>query len=331
MFSEIEGKINLRQALLYIVFGFLFFGFIGALLFFRGITNFNNGNSFLKTVLPVSIFPLIASLYSLFFFFKNFPGINISSEGIEFRGVLKSIFYSWSEVKEIKLTEKVPMKFFFISAPKEATLFILNDNSTKRIWADNYSNMPLLRRGLREINRYLSNRQPVPIDFFDEQRLQVAKNSEEFEDELYFEQYKGNAWVSINTLLLIGWLVFVIFAVSKAPDVFLKSGGAIFSLSFSIIVLLGLAVYQLHFFVLTNKRIIVKNHMWPWYAKEYPLAEIEEVVLESPPKLSYSLRIIDNEFNSKIFPAGSLKDETWKRLLNELKKKNIKVRSEILL
>ena len=55
---------------------------------------------------------------------------------------------------------------------------------------------------------------------------------------------------------------------------------------------------------------------------------IKELVIETPHKQSTSLRIITNDFQSKMYQAGSLRDKTWTKLKEYLLKKEIKVRNE---
>jgi hypothetical protein len=60
----------------------------------------------------------------------------------------------------------------------------------------------------------------------------------------------------------------------------------------------------------------------------YRLSDIREVVFELPYKMPVSLRIITNDFESKLYPAATLWSKKWIELKDELEKKNIKVRNE---
>jgi CRISPR/Cas system CSM-associated protein Csm4 (group 5 of RAMP superfamily) len=90
----------------------------------------------------------------------------------------------------------------------------------------------------------------------------------------------------------------------------------------------GIFSFKMHYFIVTEKYIIVKNSICFWYNKIYEIENVKELVIESPHKQSTSLRIITNDFQSKMYQAGSLRDKTWTEMKEYLLKKEIKVRNE---
>jgi hypothetical protein len=74
--------------------------------------------------------------------------------------------------------------------------------------------------------------------------------------------------------------------------------------------------------------LVVKNHVWPWVHQVYRIKEIKQVVLEMPYRRSISLRIITQEYKSRLFPAGSLRKNHWKALLIQLQDLGLYIRNE---
>lgn len=324
MDTKITSKIDFKQAGIFVAFTVLFFGAVGMILFLDGLDELNNRKAFFKTTIPVSIFLLSFSLYSIYYFTVTYPKVILTNGGIKFKTIYKTIFFDWQQIKEINLTGKQSMQFLFVSMPMEATSIIFNDGSKKIIWADNYRNTAHLRIALNTVKKQLNSKQPVSIE-------QSKSKKVAYKTEAYFLSYKefsGDLLTSMNGIIFIGWLLFILFMIFSKPTVFLSNMGALLSISFATVVVCGMMTYQLHYFVITDTQVIVKNHLWVWMNKVYQLDEIIEVTIETPHKRSTSLRVIDKDFNSKLFPAGSLRDKTWKDLMNELIDRNIPVRNE---
>jgi hypothetical protein len=225
----------------------------------------------------------------------------------------------------IKLTGKQPMRFMFLSMPMEATSIKFIDGTRKVIWADNYRNTALLRAALNLVKQQMNARKTINFEQFDFTRKRTEKTEETF---LSSNEFKGDLLTSMNGVILFGWILFILVMVISKPTVFLSNAGALLSLSFATIVICGMMIYQLHYFVITDTQLFVKNHIWVWKNKIYQLDEIVEVAVETPHKRSTSLRVIDKDFNSKFYPAGTLRDKTWKNLMKELADRQIAVRNE---
>ncbi|HEY5405923.1 MAG TPA: hypothetical protein VIJ92_02505 [Ginsengibacter sp.] len=140
--------------------------------------------------------------------------------------------------------------------------------------------------------------------------------------------YKGNLLFTARVLIAIGFLMFVGAMVLNKPSVVLKNYGAIFSISFAIIIMVVFTVIQLYYFIIDDDKFVVKNQILIWTKKVYELNNIHEIELV---ELSYysrsaiALRVIDDKFKSKLYRAGSLSKKTWKALLADLKECKIEV------
>jgi len=135
------------------------------------------------------------------------------------------------------------------------------------------------------------------------------------------EKFAGNPYTSYNGIVIVGWPIFilVLFIFIKRPlappDIFFPVG--------VILLYLGCG-NQLHYFLISNQHLTVKNHVFPWVNKSYNLADIVEANFETPPnKRSKSLRITTRDFRTKVFTAGSLREKHWTQLREKLESLSI--------
>lgn len=322
---KLTSKIDFKQAGLLFTFSVLFFGAVSVILFQKGLSDLENGKAFFKTPLPVSVLLFSFSLYTIYYFIVVYPKIILTNDGITFKNILKTSFYDWSQIKDIKLTGKHPMHFLYLSMPMEATVINFKDGSKKVVWADNYRNTAIIRTALNTVKQQLNLKQAVNLD-----RLKIPseRNNRAEAAFLSYKEFRGDLLTSMNGIIFFGWLLFILSMVASKPQIFLSNNGAILSISFATVVICGIMIYQLHYFVITDTQVIIKNHIWVWANKVYELDEIVEIAIETPHKRSTSLRIIDKDFNSKLYPAGTLRDRTWKDLIKELEDRQIIVRNE---
>ena len=86
----------------------------------------------------------------------------------------------------------------------------------------------------------------------------------------------------------------------------------------------------MHYFIITREFLVVKNTVWFWMREIYLLEDIKEIVIETPHKRETSLRIITTDYRDKLYSAGSLRNKTWKRLIEKFEIIKIKVRNETI-
>ena len=88
--------------------------------------------------------------------------------------------------------------------------------------------------------------------------------------------------------------------------------------------------WLMHYFKVSDKYFVVKNHNFFWKTKAYLLSDIDEVVFETQGKMPNCLRVITKNFKSKMYPAGTLRNKTWLQLKDKLEQYHIKVRNECI-
>lgn len=316
---KITSRINFFEVGLLFVFGVLLFITIGVILILMNVQK--NGSYIPEPKMALGIiFCIMCSIFFLYHIITKIPKITVSEEGVEFKTFFKNNFYLWSNIESVFLTGKQSGNIMFFGMPLEATTINLKDNSKRIIWAHYYRNIPELRRGFKLMKPDLVSNKQLEKDFL---ANEIHKNEQFTSSSLlgFPEVYKGNAILSFNGFIMIGFIVFDIIVIITFKGPFtslLVLNGFVF----------GFMIYQLNYFVIVNNELIVKNHFWPMSNRTHDLNNIYEVIIETPYRRSTSLRIIDNDFNSKIYAADSLSDKTWRALIQEFVFRKIRVRNE---
>jgi len=141
-----------------------------------------------------------------------------------------------------------------------------------------------------------------------------------------FVYYKGSQLLCAEGI--IQWSFASFFGYCAAAAAFqLKIQFAIFTIPLVLILFLYLSK-RMHYFGLSATYLIVKNQTKFWRLNAYSLSDIKEIVFEQQFKMPVAIRIITNDFESKLYPAASLWDKRWRELRDDLKNKNIEVRVE---
>lgn len=210
--------------------------------------------------------------------------------------------------------------------PIEATTLNLKSGKQKYIWADNYSNISEIRILLDRAEKLLSeNKTEMNSLDFKINRNGKILNQINFKNKI---EFNGNHFLYANGLLFYGFIVFVLFMFFQNPTRMINNYKALLFLITVGTVMCSIYSFKMHYFIITEKYIIVKNSIWFWFTKIYEIENIKELVIETPHKQSTSLRIITNDFQSKMYQAGSLRAKTWTELKEYLLTKEIKVRNE---
>jgi hypothetical protein len=129
----------------------------------------------------------------------------------------------------------------------------------------------------------------------------------------------------ISLFGLIGFFLYMILTSSKNPTY----GIVIFLVLFSLFWFVFHS-WLMHYFEVSNKLFVVKNHIFLWKRNAFRLSEIQEVVFETRNNMPNCLRIITRDFKNKFYPAGTLRDRTWLELKERLESQNIRVRNECI-
>lgn len=269
---------------------------ISALFFLLPFTIMNSGkpikNEFLLLIMPA------LSLFLIYTTFQKSPRIAFDDEFITAKSLLNTKTYDWSSIRDIYLSRKES----YLSQNLEATSIIFDNDEKILIWQDVYSNCGQIRK-LLSVKAADKIRDPRPA-WKPGNLMAITRR-----------RYSGNVYTSFNTLLIVGISLFMAFSflgkMSSEKLIFIP-------IIFICLLFLGLGT-QMNYFLIDDGYLVIKNHYLAWINKKLSLQDIVEIDVEQPNKRSAGLRVMTNDFNSKFYGAGSLRDENWDQLLNDLK------------
>jgi len=249
--------------------------------------------------------------YTLYRFIKNAPKITLDKEFITFN----SQTYSTAHIDKIDLTGKQPFKYA-INLPMEAATIKFVNGDTKYIFDDMYSNSWEMKSFLKQV---VINRKE-----FSKSNSSTIDNEAVVSD--FYETFKGNQFTSFNGILLWGMIGFFIYIlINSTRPVHVE--GVVFVSGFALFWFLAFS-YQMHYFQVSDNYFLIRNHNFFWKKKAYNIADIKEIVFETQGKMPNCLRVITKDFKSKLYPAGTLRDENWLELKDKMENYKIKVRNE---
>jgi hypothetical protein len=193
-----------------------------------------------------------------------------------------------------------------------------------------YRNMPEIKRAIR--NWY----QDIVTSLPPSRQRMVSPSSHVANEAIPAEKFSGNFFTGVSGILFFGmsgfFLVSAILMIVYPPgpygSCFLLLMGAI-SLCY---IFFGADAY---YFIISEKYLLVKNHLFFWYHWLYPISDITAVVIERPYQIpgngarSNSLLIRNSALASTAFPASSLRNKDWEGLGEKMKSLGIEVMNEI--
>lgn len=255
---------------------------------------------------PAPLIGLIFFLLTSFLFYvlaKVIYLVTIDASSITIKGVFKRIQIERSEILSIDLFSRED--FHWSAGTVTIGTRINLENGQKIVIADPfYSNIARLKQTITE------NFKEKIIEH--SEKLNKKSNPLSETD---FEKFAGNPHTSFNGLMLYGFIIFVAVLLMikqnfQSAHLFLILPFTIFYLGFG---------YQLNYFLVSNHRLVVKNHILFWVNKHYDINDIAAINLETHSKRSTGLRITKNNFKSKLYSAGSLRRKNWVALKEKLK------------
>ena len=251
------------------------------------------------------------------------PLIIISEDGILFKTFFSTRNTSWRDVETITLTDKKKSGW---PEYEEASTLILKTGEKIFVQIAFYKNSPEIRRLLNTIKASLSENKPATIDplLF----LPVSTTKHSISTGEGFVKYAGTPYIHFLALLFYGLFIGLVVAVwptvTRYPE-------RIPILIIPVIAFyLGLG-YFLHYFLVSNNYIIIRNAFWLWKKHVYSMDEVEDIAFEvwGGKTKSNSLRITTKDFKTKLYPAAGLWKKDWKKLKAHFESSGIKIRDYI--
>lgn len=297
----VKSKFNYLICLNYFLVFALIAGIIS--LFYFKIVGFDESGK--KEIGILAIFFL-----SLFLFYTTSRWANkvtIDGQTIIVRGLLKKRIINYAEIASINLFSFENFYWSTATGSKTIATRINLGNGDKIVIADPFY------KNIGEIKTALDENFKDKIEPLRNPGSKTTSNNTVIESE--FERFSGNPYTSFNGIMVFGWTIFIL-----SLPVFIKRPvvpAHLFLLFPTIFLLLGFG-YQLNYFLVSNQRVIVKNHFLFWINKKYDIGNIVAADFETPYRRSQALRITTRDFKSKVYCAGSLRDRHWKALRKRL-------------
>ena len=262
--------------------------------------------------MPIVGIPIIfLGFYTVYRYYKNTPKFRVDGNFISFN----SLTYALSDIQKVTLTGKQGFPYI-VSFPMEAATIYFNTGEQQVIFDDMYENAWELKHFLKQ----------VVID-----KKQFSISEKPFIDEVQFsnasfDTYKDNQLFSFRGLSMWALVAVVLFAILANLEK-ATAGLIIFLTTFSTFWIM-IHAWFMHYFQVSDKFFVVRSHVYFWKKKIYQLNDIREIVFETQGRMPNCLRVITNNFKSKLYPAGTLRDKTWLELKKSLNAAKIKVRNE---
>ena len=299
-----------------VIFAFIFYSGLGALLLHTTIDVFQKGNlepkDYFLPLAPLLLFFL--AFYTVYAYWKNLPEIIIDAhkKSISFG----SETYYFNDIEEVTLSGKMPFRYIF-RFPMEGASIVFKNGVERYIYDDMYPNSWEVKKFIEQV--------VINKEAFSKIEIKpIYKSDLRFEKQ---ELFKGNPFLSLRGISLwglIGFFIGLMIFKSKPPLSFLITF-AIFTPFWFV-----LHSWMMHYFGLTKVFFVVRNHNYFWMHKIYRIDEIKEIVYESQGNQPNCLRIITKDYKNKLYPAATLSDKTWLYLKERLEANGVTVRNETI-
>jgi hypothetical protein len=244
---------------------------------------------------------VMLTIYFILFYtrFKKASVVRVDSEAISVRGLFANRRVSRSDIRSIDLFSKM---YWWGWRERTVGIKMELENGKKIFIVDPfYKNIGEIKTSL--VQHFGEKIKPTKFSAI------ATTNQAEIESE--YEIIAGNPHTSINGIMLYAFtsMFILVMIVQQYP----------FGLRY-LILLAAIAIfyfilgYQLHYFLISNKHFVVRNHFMPWIHETYDVADIIEMNREQRYRRSDLLRITTRDFKMRFYPAGSLRKKHWKRL-----------------
>ncbi|MEO8405736.1 MAG: hypothetical protein ABI480_14105 [Chitinophagaceae bacterium] len=256
------------------------------------------------------VFPAIGVLIFLVYIW-SFKLIAIGTDFIRIQGLFSKKIIPLTDISVIDLLSKdtLPLSFDQVISTK----ITKEDGKTIIIY-------DIFYRNIAELKQTMADRFGEKIKPF-KKRIHKSTLSDISPEPRV--KFAGNPYLTFNTFIILFFLFLLITGERSIPSS-APLWRHYFLLPISLIFIAAIGT-QTHYFILENEKFIVKNHIFFWMNRVYPIEDILGVNKEYWHKRSLALRITTIDFKSNRYPAGSLGKKTWERLMNTFKALDVHV------
>lgn len=274
----------------------------------------NKGGGTDSAMVP-GIILIVGTGLVLFVLLKRIVWLKIERDRLLIRRIFFRRELSLSQIQNIQLLDRKSMSFGNF---KYEAMTIRNVEKKEFVFYDlYYRNMQEMRVCLQEWYQGLAK----PGSFKDRPVVFVSEP----------ETFGGNFILSQNGIFIFVFAAMAVWTGKVVLPLALHGGAPLPGLCFLWLFfgfMLVMFSRELHYFLLEGDELQVRNHVWFWYKKSYPLNDIAGIVFESPYKRSERLRIRTRDLRSVDYGAGSLRQRHWRALYERLRSLQVPVTLE---
>lgn len=270
----------------------------------QGITRPNE--IFLPVFSPALV---LMAIYTVYRYWKNTPIVTVTNDHIWFN----SEGFLLSDIQKIEFTGKRGFSYI-VQFPMEALTLYFPDGKPRQIFDYGYHNYWVLKQYLEQV--------VIKKQGFVVQRCLPVDEAEAMVEN--FDTFRNSLFLSFRGILFLCLMGIFLFVLSKGKI------DAIVPVFFLFVFWFAITFWQMHYLKVSDRFLMVNNHILFWKRKIYRLSEIREVVFETHGKMPNCLRVITKDFRTIVYPAASLRDATWLALKDKLESHQIQVRNECI-
>jgi len=306
---KLESRFNYKYYFLglLVLFVPILLGTMGAWVL---IENISKGEAFKEWGFTIAM-PVVCLLFifaTIMHFYRLSPRIIITNTDLTI-GKKKIDF---SEIKIISVRAKSSENFLFIPYRFEASILTLSSNEEVVIAVENYINGNVIRMNLNKLKDNLLGKSKT---FEVVERDENFRTNSEIIDIRTATKYMQTPFKSINNYFFVAFCSFMIWLMFQMTDV------PIFVMLFPLLMFCMfylVLIAQNHYFILTDKHLIIKNLFLPTRKHIFKIDNIDYVETEDLPKQETALKVMTKNFKIHRFQSGLMTYEMYTDLIRKI-------------
>ncbi|MDF2382016.1 hypothetical protein JMG10_11100 [Nostoc ellipsosporum NOK] len=251
-----------------------------------------------KIAMVLGILFILFGLYTAWKYVSNAPRIIIEGNFVTFR----SRIFKVSDIRKVEFHKKVIFPMLF-DPQTRATVIHFKDGRQGIIYENFFMNAG-------ELKTYLG------------QNTIIGRDATMEPAEEILELYSGNPFFSFRGVTL--WVVLLPVLYVSLHDNTSYAGVIIAVLFCSMWIAINR--WSMHYFEISDKMLLVKNHLDPFLKRTYSLDTVANVNYETKSRQAECIRLIFKDTHVEVFPGGTLNANTWRQLKDRLQRTGIKVK-----
>ncbi|MGJ8591963.1 MAG: hypothetical protein ACSHXF_05420 [Aquaticitalea sp.] len=317
--TELQSRFSLKQVIIIPLIITLLVGFIMTIICYASLNMIRNEQSEWYAT-PIWALVLFFALwaYSIRYYLILFKQYRFTERGFYFSNIFKKEFVSWATIREINIVVIGVEGFLYNYFLEDSSSIVEKSGRNIILFSKYYKNMPAIRRHLEFVQNQILLNKGIKEELPKKNVIQFDKN---YRRQFSFIEFKGNFLLNSNGILISIFVLFSLLSLYlcvQSMNFFLFYFFMVFTLFF--VFALG---SQFYYFQFDGEYLKVRNHLFLFKSSKVKISDIRMAFVTANFKKSNSLRVVMNNFETKTFMAGSLKDKHWRELIQTLREHEI--------